>query len=125
MSSAAAVARDDLAHHHLLSLFAPSARSRAVRPSSPPRAPLAGIDLAREAVIDGRVARGVHDGTAYVRLLDPAGSFVAEVPADADGGFRFFASPGTWTLRVQTASRTVQIEVDAVQGEVAHVVVTA
>ncbi|HXO25449.1 MAG TPA: DUF1416 domain-containing protein, partial [Streptosporangiaceae bacterium] len=26
--------------------------------------------------------------------------FVAEVPLGADGGFRFFAAPGSWTLRV-------------------------
>jgi hypothetical protein len=25
---------------------------------------------------------------------------VAEVPLGDDGGFRFFAAPGTWTLRV-------------------------
>src|SRR5262249_53373511 len=28
------------------------------------------------------------------------GEFVAEVPLGSDGGFRFFAAPGTWTVRV-------------------------
>ena len=28
------------------------------------------------------------------------GTSVAEVPLGEDGGFRFFAAPGSWTLRV-------------------------
>jgi hypothetical protein len=36
----------------------------------------------------------------YARLLNPDGEFVAEVPLGADGGFRFFAATGSWTLRV-------------------------
>jgi hypothetical protein len=28
------------------------------------------------------------------------GDFVAEVPLGEDGGFRFFAAPGSWTVRV-------------------------
>jgi len=36
----------------------------------------------------------------YARLLDSGGDFVAEVPLGEDGGFRFFAAPGSWTLRV-------------------------
>lgn len=38
--------------------------------------------------------------TGYARLLNDGGEFVAEVPLGADGGFRFFAAPGTWTVRV-------------------------
>ncbi len=52
-------------------------------------------------MIAGRVRHA--DGplrTGYVRLLDAAGEFVAEVPLGADGGFTFYAAPGTWTLRV-------------------------
>ena len=45
-----------------------------------------------------------HEGPrwppGYARLLDSGGDFVAEVPLGADGGFRFFAAPGTWTVRV-------------------------
>ena len=36
----------------------------------------------------------------YARLLDEGGEFVAEVPLGPDGGFRFFAAPGPWTVRV-------------------------
>jgi len=60
----------------------------------------AGLDLSTEAVVQGVV---VHDGEpvsgAYVRLLDAGGEFTAEVPTSATGQFRFFAAPGTWTLR--------------------------
>ena len=45
-----------------------------------------------------------RDGAAvpvgYARLLNEGGEFVAEVPLGADGGFRFFAAPGSWTVRV-------------------------
>ena len=54
-----------------------------------------------EAIIEGKVTSGgtpVHVG--YARLLDDGGEFVAEVPLGEDGGFRFFAAPGTWTVRV-------------------------
>jgi hypothetical protein len=54
-----------------------------------------------EAIIEGTVTVGgapVHVG--YARLLNDGGEFVAEVPLGADGGFRFFAAPGTWTVRV-------------------------
>ena len=58
-------------------------------------------DAGHQAIVQGRVTRG---GSAvppgYARLLDSGGDFVAEVPLGEDGGFRFFAAPGTWTLRV-------------------------
>ena len=38
--------------------------------------------------------------TGYARLLGTGDEFVAEVPLGEDGGFRFFAAPGDWTLRV-------------------------
>jgi Protein of unknown function (DUF1416) len=54
-----------------------------------------------EAIIEGTVSTG---GTpvqvGYARLLNDDGEFVAEVPLGSDGGFRFFAAPGTWTVRV-------------------------
>ncbi len=56
---------------------------------------------AGEAVIEGQVRRaGAPVTTGYARLLDGGGEFVAEVPLGADGGFRFFAAPGSWTVRV-------------------------
>jgi Protein of unknown function (DUF1416) len=51
----------------------------------------------------------------YVRLLDPDGEFVAEVPLAADGAFTFYPTPGQWTLRLLApgglrADRTVSAE---------------
>src|SRR5262245_38895738 len=65
-------------------------------------APLpAGVDLEKETVITG--VERAHDGDpvagAYVRLLDATGEFTAEVVTSPAGQFRFFAAPGTWTLR--------------------------
>ena len=54
-----------------------------------------------EAVIEGHVRRaGAALSVGYARLLNDGGEFVAEVPLGQDGGFRFFAAPGTWTVRV-------------------------
>ena len=59
-----------------------------------------GIDVAKETVIQGTVtAAGEPVGGAFVRLLDGTGEFTAEVVTSAAGQFRFFAAPGTWTLR--------------------------
>ncbi len=82
-----------------------------------------GIDVTKEAVVQGVV---VHDGSpvggAYVRLLDSGGEFTAEVPTSASGHFRFFAAPGTWTLRVLApGADTVDRSVVAEQGVVAEV----
>ena len=61
---------------------------------------LDGVNVAKEAVIQGRVVRaGEPVGSAYVRLLDRTGEFTAEVPTSATGHFRFFAGDGEWTLR--------------------------
>jgi hypothetical protein len=68
-------------------------------PEQSPTLP-AGIDVEKETVIYGVVS---NDGTpvpgAYVRLLDGTGEFTAEVVTSATGDFRFFAAPGSWTLR--------------------------
>ncbi len=54
-----------------------------------------------QAIVQGRVTQnGSAVPTGYARLLNSGGDFVAEVPLGEDGGFRFFAAPGTWTLRV-------------------------
>ena len=67
-------------------------------------APAGGAPLTNagnQAVIQGKVTQqGAAVGTGYARLLNGDGEFVAEVPLGDDGGFRFFAAPGTWTLRV-------------------------
>ena len=61
----------------------------------------AGVDLEKETVITGRVVddSGQSVGGAFVRLLDSSDEFTAEVVASATGDFRFFAAPGTWTVR--------------------------
>ena len=38
--------------------------------------------------------------SAFVRLLDASGEFVAEVVSGPAGQFRFHAAPGVWTVRV-------------------------
>ena len=54
-----------------------------------------------EAIIEGHVTKeGAPVAVGYARLLNDGGEFVAEVPLGEDGGFRFFAAPGTWTVRV-------------------------
>jgi hypothetical protein len=59
------------------------------------------VDLERETVITGRVVddAGQSVGGASVRLLDDDQEFAAELIASATGDFRFFAAPGTWTVR--------------------------
>jgi uncharacterized GH25 family protein len=86
---------------------------------------LDGVNVAKEAVIQGQVVRaGEPVGNAYVRLLDGAGEFTAEVPTSASGHFRFFAGEGAWTLRT-LAPRTdpVDQQVQAAVGSVAEVTV--
>ena len=80
-----------------------------------------GLDLAEEAVVQGVVTRGGEPVSgAYVRLLDATGEFTAEVPTSATGQFRFFAAPGTWTVRtLAPRAETVDRKVVATQGEVA------
>jgi hypothetical protein len=58
-------------------------------------------DAGNQAIVQGHVTKGgAAVQTGYARLLNDGGEFVAEVPLGADGGFRFFAAPGTWTVRV-------------------------
>lgn len=59
------------------------------------------VDYAGQAVVEGTVTSAASPvTTGYARLLDGGGDFVAEVPLGDDGSFRFFAAPGTWTVRV-------------------------
>lgn len=66
----------------------------------------ASVDLGKETVITGRVMdrAGRAVGGAFVRLLDSSDEFTAEVVASATGDFRFFAAPGSWTLRALSAA---------------------
>lgn len=81
-----------------------------------------GIDVTKETVIQGIVSRGGQPvGGAYVRLLDGTGEFTAEVPTSATGQFRFFAAPGTWTLRTLAPGATLDRTVVANQGGIAEV----
>jgi hypothetical protein len=84
---------------------------------------LAGVNLAKEAVIQGRVTRaGEPVAGAYVRLLDRTGEFTAEVPSSVDGEFRFFAGEGAWTLRtLAPRAEVVNTPVEASVGSVAEV----
>jgi len=87
---------------------------------------LAGVNVAKEAVIQGQVVRGADPvGGAYVRLLDRTGEFTAEVPTSATGHFRFFAGNGEWTLRtLAPKAEPVDTPVLAAVGSVAQVTVT-
>ena len=82
--------------------------------------------LGGQAVVEGRVVHeGVPVATGYARLLGTGDEFVAEVPLGNDGGFRFFAAPGSWTLRVLApggvrAERSVETD----YGQVTNVDVT-
>ena len=84
---------------------------------------LDGVNVAKEAVIQGQVFRGQEPvGNAYVRLLDKTGEFTAEVPTSATGHFRFFAGDGEWTLRtLAPKADPVDTRVLAAVGSVAEV----
>ena len=92
---------------------------------------LDGVNVAKEAVIQGQVLRATADGqsepvgNAYVRLLDRTGEFTAEVPTSASGHFRFFAGEGEWTLRtLAPKADPVDRKVHASIGSVAEVTVS-
>jgi len=84
---------------------------------------LEGVNVAKEAVIQGQVLRGQEPvPNAYVRLLDRTGEFTAEVPTSATGHFRFFAGDGEWTLRtLAPKAEPVDTRVVAATGSVAEV----
>ncbi|NHC23860.1 DUF1416 domain-containing protein [Nocardioides sp. IC4_145] len=87
--------------------------------------PLDGVNVAKEAIVQGQVLRGGEPvGNAYVRLLDKSDEFTAEVPTSATGHFRFFAGDGEWTLRtLAPEADPVDRKVVASVGSVAEVVV--
>ena len=74
----------------------------------------ANIDLTTQVVLAGRVLSGdTPVGGAFVRLLNADGDFAGEVVASTDGDFRFFAAPGTWTVRALHRSGNGQAEISA------------
>jgi hypothetical protein len=78
----------------------------------------ASVNLEKETVITGIVtnAEGEAVGGAYVRLLDSTGEFTAEVVTSPEGVFRFFAAPGSWTLRALSRHGNGDLTVDAARG---------
>lgn len=73
-----------------------------------------GIDVTKETVIQGTVDNGGQPvAGAFVRLLDGSGEFTAEVVTSATGAFRFFAAPGTWTLRALSSAGNGSATVEA------------
>jgi len=88
-------------------------------------APAGGVTITKdkagkEAIIEGQVLRGgAPVASGYARLLGSGDEFVAEVPLGDDGGFRFFAAPGEWVLRV-LAPGNVRLEQE-VTADIGHV----
>lgn len=87
---------------------------------------LTGVNLARQAVVQGVVRRGGEPvSPAYVRLLDRTGEFTAEVVTSEAGEFRFFAGSGEWTVRTLAAGATAtDVPVTAALGEITQVEVS-
>ena len=78
----------------------------------------AGVDLEKETVITGIVSNTDGEAVvgAYVRLLDSTGEFTAEVVTSPEGVFRFFAAPGSWTLRALSRHGNGDLTLDATRG---------
>jgi hypothetical protein len=72
------------------------------------------VDPATATIIQGRVVRdGEPVAAAFVRLLDRTGEFTAEVVSSATGVFRFYASPGRWTIRALAPGASGSQDVEA------------
>jgi hypothetical protein len=72
------------------------------------------VDPATASIIQGRVVRdGEPVAAAFVRLLDQAGEFTAEVVSNATGVFRFYAAPGRWTVRALAPGARGEQAIDA------------
>ena len=91
-------------------------------------APAGGVTITKdkagkEAIIEGQVLRGgAPVASGYARLLGSGDEFVAEVPLGDDGGFRFFAAPGEWVLRVLAPGNVrLEQEVTADIGQITKV----
>ena len=77
----------------------------------------AGTDVGDQSVVQGRVLNGSDPvGGAFVRLLDSTGEFTAEVVTSEGGDFRFYAAPGSWTVRALSRAGNGQASGDVRQG---------
>jgi len=77
----------------------------------------AGLDLAEQFVVQGKVLAGSAPvGGAFVRLLDSSGEFTAEVVTSTEGDFRFYAAPGSWTVRALSRAGNGQTGADVAVG---------
>ncbi|MEJ2855338.1 MULTISPECIES: DUF1416 domain-containing protein [unclassified Saccharothrix] len=80
-------------------------------------APVQGVEVevgSGEVVLTGKVSDASGPvGGAFVRLLDSSGEFTAEVVSSPQGDFRFYAAPGTWTIRALHRSGNGQASVSA------------
>jgi hypothetical protein len=67
-----------------------------------------------QVVVAGKVLSEQEPvGGAFVRLLDSNGEFTAEVVSSAEGDYRFYAAPGTWTVRALHRSGSGEAELSA------------
>ena len=77
----------------------------------------AGVDVNAQSVVQGKVCAGNEPvGGAFVRLLDSTGEFTAEVVTSSAGDFRFYAAPGSWTVRALSRSGNGQAIADVTVG---------
>jgi hypothetical protein len=77
----------------------------------------AGVDVTDQSVVQGKVLTGSDPvAGAFVRLLDSTGEFTAEVVTSATGDFRFYAAPGSWTVRALSRSGNGQASADVSVG---------
>lgn len=68
--------------------------------------------LATQSVIEGKVTIDSVSAKGYARLLDSSDEFVAEVPLNAEGQYRFFARPSTWKVRVILPGKSLEQQVE-------------
>lgn len=78
------------------------------------------VDVSQQAVIQGVVTKGgAPANVGYNRLHDRNDEFVAEVPLNSKGEFRFFAGPGQWTVVTLVPGGVVRTPVTAELGAIA------
>lgn len=82
-----------------------------------------GAAIPGQTTIQGSVTRNGEPVNGYVRLLDAAGEFTAEVPTSATGQFRFYAAEGTWTVRALVPGATAERKVVAQRGGLTEVTI--
>ena len=77
----------------------------------------AGVDLTEQFVVQGKVLAGSAPvAGAFVRLLDSGGEFTAEVVTSPQGDFRFYAAPGSWTVRALSRAGNGEASADVSVG---------